>query len=192
MWGVVEVLNSEVEPLVGSGQLDDIVASIELHDAIHDLLESGIVPVNQQGAAVHGPFKHGPDGDNVDILRSREVSSLDGLGNVRHNVGCLVRAEGGVVIAGSLRRRRSVYVGHDATDIVLARIVRALGLRNSTHPEVVSDVGLVGRDNDIISLALGVSVSSHFTGTAEQLTNADIQVVRLVGNNGVQISRDDL
>lgn len=146
-------LDDEVGPLVGSGELDDTGLVGPVGFAVVDLEKRGIGPFNGHGGAAEVPFEEVADLADSDGKVVTVILGADGLGDVGDKVGkvFIVTVVGlGVGRCGGVRGAARV-VADDTTNVVGIIIVGAGGLRDSAEPVVGG--GLVGLDNDIVTLA---------------------------------------
>ena len=153
-------IDSEVYPLVGSGEFNNGVISLEVRLLVHDHLQGRAGPVDEHGRAVERPLEEAVDYRERRLCVVIPARAADGLREVRHQV-CLVDALVRLVLplAGG-RFRRRVRVRHDRAYVVCVRDFGACRLWDRAHPEVVCYVGLVSCHDDVVALACYFSIVS--------------------------------
>jgi len=133
--------------------VEDGVGGLERPFFAHNLHERGVVPVHDHGCAVESPFEHVlvVAADRYRLIGCGRRCS-NSLWDVRHKVLGLVGAAVFVVVCGSGRLSSRATIVDYAADVVLVVILGACGLRDGSHPEVVSHVSLISCYNDVVSL----------------------------------------
>lgn len=161
-------LDDHGDPLVGSGQRPDVLGVSPGGVALSDGHDGGVVPLGDEGLAVHGPQDGAGGGASGQgslfvILRDK---GADVDSKVRNKVGSVligarviqvVRGGGRILSGGRV-------VSDNSENVVDIVVVRASLLRNGAHPEVSSRLG--GGNNDIVTLA-------HADGDIRSLVRSD-------------------
>lgn len=169
-------LDHQISPNIRVRQLQYCVGCLVCCVAGEDLLEGRVLPFDDHGGAVQVPTEQAVRVESY--ARSFDVGTrfgFDGLADVRNQIIGLVVATIIIGIGGSGRCRGRVAVVDDTANVVRVVVIRASRLRNGAQPKIVSNISLIGGDDNVVSLA-----------------HADIEYCRLVGCDRHKVRSNDL
>lgn len=146
-------VDCQVEPYVCVRQLNHRVVGVKLGHLIQDLSKSRVGPVDQHRGAVQGPLEDTVRDSDGSFFAGGGGRISDSLGDVGNQVGSFIIARVRVVVTRGGGCSYSVGVSDNTTDVVRVIILGAGRLRNGSDPEVVSDRGLVGSNDNVVALS---------------------------------------